>query len=372
MTSYLTRIVSVINYKLLFVGETQCLSYKRGKLYVHSNIMDTPVYFGKLPLTAKHAILSMFRLTERLFRLEPRIAVEICEGKILLSFCGAAYCVDTHKGTIQREVQYRQGMNNPLNFCKIDGIAGFDNCIAFGEYWGNTDREPVSIYIRKEANWILAYTFPKGTVQHIHGLVADKFRNCVLILTGDKDNESGIWVAKNNFSVVEPILYGSQRYRSCVLFPLPEGVLYATDTPLEKNQLIFINMRHADWSEHIIYDMPGPCIYGTFVEGQYVFATSVEPDSRITGIKYLLSDQLGPGVNDRNSHIVIGNLCEGFSKAVAFEKDFLPMGLFQFGNVQFPNGVMRTSGFVMYPVSVRKYDGRTLVLQFESKSVANN
>ena len=365
--SYLVSTVIVNGYKPLVVGERRCLSYKNGKIFTHFNITDKPVYFGKLPMTAKQRLLSMFRMTERMFRLEPRMALEVGEGKYILSFCGAIYCLDIHEGTILREHNYRPGMNNPLNFCEIEGIDGFDNCIAYGEYWGNTKRETVSIYTRRERSWELAYTFPSGTVQHIHGLVADKYRNCVLILTGDKDEESGIWVAKNNFKEVEPILIGSQRYRSCMAFPLEEGILYATDTPLEKNILAIATKEKNGWAERVLYDMPGPCIYGTAAENNYVFATSVEPDSRITGVKYWFTYQLGSGVTDRKSHIIIGNVNDGFKNAIGYEKDILPMLLFQFGNVQFPSGVLRNGSIIMYPVSVRKYDGKTVIFQCQNR-----
>jgi hypothetical protein len=314
-------------------------------------------------MTKKQIILSKLRLTERMFRLEPRMAMAITEEKYLISFCGAIYCADIHKGTIICEHKYRQGMNNPMNFCKIEGIDGFDNCIAYGEYWGNVARDDVSIYLRKGEQWEKAFTFPIGAIQHIHGLIADKYRNCVLILTGDKDDESGIWVAKNNFKEVVPILIGSQRYRACVAFPVAEGILYATDSPLEKNVIAIATKDTGGWRASVLYDMPGPCIYGVKVEGKYVFATSVEPDSRIRGIRYWFTYRLGQGVKDRKSHIIIGSLNEGFKDAVVFNKDILPMLLFQFGNVQFPSGEVKNS-IVMYPVSVRKYDGNTVMYNY--------
>ena len=356
----MTSTITINRFKPLSIGEQYCLSYRKGKLYTHLLITDKPTYFGSLPMTKKQIILSNLRLTERMFRLEPRMAMAINEGKYLISFCGAIYCADIHTGTIICEHKYRQGMNNAMNFCKIEGINGFDNCIVYGEYWGNVARDDVSIYSRRGEKWEKSFTFPKGTIQHIHGLIADKYRNCVLILTGDKDDESGIWMAKNNFNEVEPILIGSQRYRACVAFPVAEGILYATDTPLEKNVIAIVTKETDGWRERVLYDMPGPCIYGVEFEGKYVFATSVEPDSRIQGIRYWFTYRLGHGVKDRHSHIIIGNINEDFIDAIVFKKDILPMLLFQFGNVQFPSGEMKNS-IVMYPVSVWKYDGNTVL-----------
>lgn len=356
----MTSTITINKFKPLSVGAQLCLSYKKGKLYTHPVITDKPIYFGTLPMSKKQIILSKLRLTERMFRLEPRMAMLINEGKYLISFCGAIYCADIHKGTIICEHKYRQGMNNPMNFCKIEGIDGFDNCIAYGEYWGNVTRDDVSIYLRKGEQWEKTFTFPKGAIQHIHGLIADKYRNCVLILTGDKDDESGIWVAKNNFKEVEPILIGSQRYRACVAFPVEEGILYATDSPLENNVIALATCDLNTWKSTVLDDMPGPCIYGTKSNNEFIFATSVEPDSTISGMRYFFTYKLGKGVKDFNSYIVTGNLSEGFTRIISFKKDVLPMGLFQFGNVQFPSGEIEDR-IVMYPVSICKYDGKTVI-----------
>ena len=76
----------------------------------------------------------------------------------------------------------------------------------------------------------------------------------------------------------------------------------------------------------------------------------------------LISYKLANGLIDRNSHIIAGNLTEGFTEIVTFQKDILPMGLCQFGNVQFPCGEIE-DGIVMYPVSVCKYDGHTVLYE---------
>jgi hypothetical protein len=362
MVNFIEEIKIVNNYKPLYLGELKCLSYKKGELYTHTAITETPKYLGSLPLSRKQKFLSQFRFTERLFRLEPRVAVSIDDTKFLVSHCGAVYSVDSQSGVIHKEHNFRQGMNNPLSFCTINNIKGFDDCILYGEYWGNIQREAVSIYARRNGNWEKAFTFPKSEIQHIHQIVPDPYRNCVLILTGDKDSESGIWVARNNFKEVKPLLIGSQRYRSCVAFPVEEGIIYATDSPLEQNFIAIAKIDKNVWKEKILFDIPGPCIYGADFDGKYLFATSVEPDSRIEGIRYLFTYRLGKGVKDRNSHLIIGNLNEGFKSILSFKKDNLPITLFQFGNIQFPSGAMKQR-IVMYPISVRKYEGKTVILK---------
>ncbi|AFQ45975.1 hypothetical protein [Desulfosporosinus meridiei] len=355
------RVRIVNNFKPLYIGDKQCLSFRMGKLYYHPSITDKPIYLGALPMTKMQKILSKQRLTERIMRLEPRTTLEISEGKYLVSFAGAIYFVDIQKRKILCEHRFRQGMSNPLNFCKIEGITGFHDCIAYGEYWGNAGREEVSVYTRRGMTWEKKFTFPKRKIRHIHGIIADKYRDCVLILTGDKDSESGIWRARNDFREVEPILYGSQLYRVCVAFPIEEGILYAMDSAHKNNSIVLASLDSSAWKTEILYDMPGACMYGTKNADKFIFSTSVEPSGAYGRIRNLFSYELAKGVKDRKSHIIVGNLSEGFQDIIALKKDFLPMGLCQFGNIQFPDGQKRDR-IVMYPVSVNKYDGQTCLL----------
>lgn len=363
MISFMNEIELINNFKPLCVDKEMCLSYRKGGLYFHSSIMDNPKYFRMFPMTKKQKVFSQIRLTERLFRLEPRVAIKIDKNKYLISFCGAIYCADLQKESLTLEHKYRKGMNNPLNLCAIKAIHGFEDCIVYGEYWGNASKDEVCVFKRKNSIWEKAFIFPKGTITHIHGIFADPYRNCVLILTGDKDEESGIWIATNNFKEVKPLLVGRQLYRACVAFPIEEGIIYATDSPLEKNVIAIAKKDIETWKEKVLCEIPGPCIYGKEVEGKYIVSTSVEPDSRIRGIKYYFTYRLGIGVKDRYSHVIMGNNKEGFKEIIKFKKDIFPMLLFQFGNVLFPSGVIENCT-IMYPVSVSKYDGNTVMYKY--------
>lgn len=354
----------VNNFKSIYISNNFCLSYRKGELFIHPSLEETPVFFGKLPLSIINRFFANFRLTERLFRIEPRVAIEINEEEYLISFCGSIYRVSLKDAQITKEHNYRKGMNNTLNFCEIKKINGFDDCIVYGEYWGNTKHEEVSIYARVNKTWQKVFSFPRGKVQHIHGIITDPYRGCVLILTGDKNEESGIWIAYQNFKDVRPLLIGSQSYRACVAFPVEEGIIYATDSPLEKNFIAIARKEKNGWVEHVIQDIPGPCIYGTEVDGMFLFATSVEPDSRIQGMKYWFTYSLGQGVKDRYSHVILGNLDLGFKEIIRLKKDSLPMLLFQFGNIQFPSGKIKNK-VIMYPVSVKKYDGKTVIYDID-------
>lgn len=351
--------MKLINDKRLLCAKgNKAIYYKHGKIYFEEAgaiRFITPMYNSKVKsLCAKCSWI------ERALRLEPKLAV-CSENECILSHHGFAYYCDWDKYTVKKEHAYRKSMNNPVQLCVVKGVQGFNDGILYGEYWGNTEGEAVNIFQRVEGQWKIVYTFPAGSITHVHGFVCDRDRSRILILTGDFDKGSGIWEAKQNFSQVQPLLLGSQQYRCCVAFTNPQGIIYATDTPLEQNAVYFLNEENGRLRK--LYNIPGPCIYGrSYIDArghmQYVFATSVEPDSRITGWRYLLTYRLGVGVKNRRTHVIMGNWQDGFQELFSLKKDWLPMGLFQFGNVQFPD----TEELVCVPQAVYKYGGRTIQL----------
>lgn len=130
---------------------------------------------------------------------------------------------------------------------------------------------------------------------------------------------------------------GKQCYRACVVYPTKDCLIYATDTPLEQNCVYKMEEKSEGNEVTQLFSMPGPCIFGTERDGVMYFATSVEGDPTQNRWKYMLSYKLGKGVRDRYTHLVkcaLDGSCLEFAK---IKKDWLPMLLFQFGNIKFPN-----------------------------------
>lgn len=345
----------------------QLIVHHKGSLYILDSINGIKTKLCSLPMSTINHFLIWFRIFERMFRLEPRVAICLNNDNILLVYQRGMYRVNMNDGSLVLEHRYGEGISNPLDICHIKGITGFRECIAHGEYSGNTGKKSVSIYIRGmniDDGWEKAYEFPEKTITHIHSIISDPYRNSVIILTGDEDHESGIWVANNNFKEVTPLLIGKQQYRACCAYPLPEGVLYATDSPLETNHICLMKKGGSEWQSEKLVELNGSCIYSTFWNNKFIFSTTVEPDSNIKGSKYLITNKLGLGIKNRQVEIIAGNLNSGFECINSFEKDFLPMALFQFGSVQFCKG-NNSKELYIYPVAVKKYDGDLVVLMEE-------
>lgn len=341
------------NYKLLCKVGYNYIYYHSGNLYLQDNMDADMKFIMKLPMSIKKSVFIHSRLLERFFRLEPRIAIDISDQEFLLSFQNIILRININ-GSYEIEHIFRKGMNNPLSFCKVN------EKIFYGEYFGNSNKESVSIYERNFGKWKRKFTFPPGSVLHIHQIKYDKFRKCLWILTGDSDKESAIWKSDLLFKKVDLIWGGSQKFRSCFLMPLKEGIAYATDTPLEENAVYFSGENDGIWKKPIkIFEMNGPCIYGREVDDEnYVMATSVEPDASLPTLRYRLTKKLGRGVKDDYTHIIFGNPKKGFQDLCKFKKDCLRPWLFQFGNVMFPdigeNLIFATGQ------SLKKIDGKTI------------
>lgn len=356
------QINRVLNYKTIAVDSTDYLLYKNGNLYFSKDHGNTIDFIAPIPMVRKKSALSKIRLSTRLFRLEPRATCCLGAGEFLISYSGKVYRVDVNKKTVNEELSFRQRMNNPLSFTRVTNLHGFFDGIYFGEYFSNNYREAVCIYSRTDLGWNKVYEFPPKTIYHIHGIVPDYDRGCLYILTGDADNESAIWEARDDFSSVKPLLFGSQQYRACVAFPYDNGLIYATDTSRQQNYLYYAKEKNGRWENQIITKMPGPCIYGTKINGDFYFATSVEPDDTLSPTRFRYTYKLGKGVNDRFTHIMKfysgGKTLEIFKA----KKDILPMMLFQFGNCLFPD-MKYNDELIFCPISVKDYDGKTLILK---------
>ncbi len=262
------------------------------------------------------------------------------------------------EGLLTEEMSFENG-RGPLQFCSVTDLKGFQDCVCFGEYFENDKKtKEVHIYAKLElGSWKIAYTFTLGEIDHIHALVPDKIRNCIWILTGDFGRSAGIWMATDNFKNVMRVASG-QQHRACVAFPIDQGLLYATDTQLERNSIRILFKEAGAWSSKTLHPINGSCIYGCELKDYFVFSTSTEPDINPGNIVIsLLDNRPGPGIVKNSSDILLvekndysmTNLCER-------PKDVFPYRLFQFGTIMFAGGSNNTNKLYAYNVGSKEND----------------
>jgi len=275
------------------------------------------------------------------------------------------YRFDFQSRQLQVELKFDRG-NGPLQISLVKGIEGFEDCVVLGEYFSNPSKAPIRILQkRSRGDWRVAYTFAAGSLNHIHHVVPDPLRNCLWVLGGDFGAAASLWQIRDNFSSVQRIVGGQQRYRACVAFPVDQGLLYATDTQFEPNSIRLLEKKGGVWQSRELASLNGPCIHGCELQDYFVFSTATEPSKEVRS-KYraLLDNRPGPGIRENQSEIIVcAKSNYGCKRLAARRKDALPYRLFQFGSITFPSGVNPTDKLYAFNIGSKSNDLCTEIWQ---------
>ena len=322
-----------LDERVLYIDNKIILSYSKGYIIYREQNTEKK----QMCKVGKKTLYNV-PIIERVMRNEPRCAARVDATHIIISYNGEIINYDCRNNVCVVEHRFERGMNNPLSFLAVFNKDTNSNDVYYGEYIWNKEKGPVAIYKRDCNGWKKKYEFPPNSILHIHNIFNDKYRKGFIILTGDSDNESGIWISDYDFENVRPIIIGKQQYRACVVFPTQTGIYFATDTPLEENYIYFLELDENGVAKSLKreYQIPGPCIYGTNIEEEFYFSTSVEPDSTLPKWRYRVTNKLGRGVIDRSTHIIKKDKKGNYIELISIKKDILPIWLFQFGNIIFP------------------------------------
>ena len=342
---------------LCYLTDSDLLCYRGGKIIVIKDgevLLRVPIAVSK-----KEQFLGWTRYVTRLMRLGVRSALAIDDTIVLLSLCNVIRELDLNTYILSEGWHCGAGIR-PLQFSVVKGIKGFEDGSYFGGYLGNNEKKPVHIYHRTGVDkWEIVYTFPQGEINHIHNIVADPYRNCIWVFTGDFGEAAAIWKVTDGFNEVERVACNDQKYRACVVYALPEGLLYATDAPFADDYIYLMNPDTLEVKE--LLPIHGSCIYGCQWKDKYVFSSTVEGDGRnMSRLEWLFARKRGAGIKDDYVHMYMGNLKEGFKEIYKEKKDCMPFYTFQFGVFKFPAGVNNTDTLYFQPVATKRNDLRLL------------
>lgn len=232
----------------------------------------------------------------------------------------------------------------PLNICETPSGEIF-----FGEYFSNHNREAVNIFGSDDngKTWTIVYTFPPGSVRHIHSIIYDEYRKGCWVFTGDLSEECKVLFTNNSFRNLETIISGNQRARTVSAIPIRRGLIIPTDTPLEKNVIQLFDPDRRKFEE--IFKLPGSAFFTGQAGGHLLVSTAVEP-SRVNPVSY--------------AAIFISNdegrtWCELYRQ----NKDIWPMKLFQHGALALPAGKGSDEVIYAYGQALKNVDGCMLKLK---------
>jgi len=312
----------------------------RGYELVRANIEDfrhiawQPVAVLRPSLRRRFSVTN--RLTARLFRDGFHALAVLPSGGLIGAVPGSIVTLSPGDTEFRQTHTITRG-TRPLHIAAVPG-----GKVYWGEYFDNSARDEVHIFASADggSSWAVAYTFPKGAIRHVHNIVHDSWANCLWILTGDYGDECRILRASVDLSRVEPVMQGNQQARAVAAVPTEHALYFSSDTPLESNYIYRLD-RQGRLTQ--LAAISNSSIYGCRVGTRVFFSTMVEPSE----------------VNrDRSVRIYGADVAKTgpWKPLLAWQKDFLPMALFQYGNAFLPDGQTSTPFLAVSTVAVKSDD----------------
>lgn len=187
-------------------------------------------------------------------------------------------------------------------------------------------------------SWGVICTFPRGSIRHVHNVVYDQWAGCFWVLTGDLGRECRIMRMSQDWKTLEEVRSGDQQVRAVALVPTPEGLLFASDTPLEKNHIYRMERNGRLTVEA---QVAASVLCGCRVGDCIFFSTMAEPSR----------------VNSEREVLLYGRSESGTWQALrTWRKDRWPMRWFQYGNAFLPAGNNATDILAVSTIAVEGAD----------------
>lgn len=277
-------------------------------------------------------LLEYFPLSRRLFRLGVQDMVPLADGTLVAIAKGMICRAEPSKGILRETCRVPRG-SRPLFLCH----AGH-NTLFWGEYFGNEKREALHIYGSEDGgrHFEPVYTFPAGSIRHVHGLFYDPYEDKIWVTTGDLEHEAAIWFTDKSFQSLQQVLGGSQQQRAVQLLFTKQFVYYGTDIPEEQNYLYRLERKTGKVER--LQAVDSSVFYSCRVGSYLFFSTVVEP-SRVNTTR----DACIWGSADGESWQIIAR----------FRKDIWSMKYFQYGQIRFPSGQNLSKYLWFTPVATR-------------------
>ena len=216
-----------------------------------------------------------------------------------------------------------------------------------GEYFLNNRRREVRVFrsIDLGRTWEVAHRFAPGIIRHIHSVVYDPYRKCLLVMTGDLDHESKVWTTSDGFRSLDVIAEGDQHSRAVSAIPVPEGYYLATDTPYQQN---YVQLLSVNGGLSRLCPIAGSCLSACRVGDWCFFGTAVEPSSvNLDPTAVLYATRSG-----REWQVVSRWRVDRWSGAGRYGA-----ALFQMARILLPSGENQTGCLFATPVATRGSHG---------------
>jgi hypothetical protein len=283
----------------------------------------------------------LFRMSRRALRLD-KCNVFLHNDNLIIIRQGKVYLYNSEKD----ELTHTLTLRNCRNVLHQSINSTPDGLIYFGEYGNNGNRNSVPVYCSKDGgmSWEEIYTFPAGSIKHIHGCYYDKFTDKVWVCTGDFAGENWLLVADREFENVEKIGDGEQKFRTCNLIFTQKQVHWLMDSQLEPSHHII--MERDTKSITVGQKIMGPVWYIKELEDNIYLAATAQ--------------EIGKGVLDDKIHLYYSTDLREWKTIETFDHDGLPKRYFKSGVIGFADGRQTKDDFYIFFEAVKGFDGKSI------------
>ena len=336
--------ITIIENQLLYIQNKEKVFLRGNKIVFDSDGEKNVV---KIPLKT---VLFRSKYLKRLFRLDIRCFSKLGDSYFFF-LKKTLYMVDSNY--MIHAIRYFENMTSPLYFCASKKT----QTIYFGDYSNNLTESKVNIYsLDNQGNIKVLVSFSPGVVKHIHNIYECEDGG-LLIMTGDSNEESGIWSFKNG--TLKPICAGEQKYRTCFLTKRANKIIFLTDSPLSKNYICSYNIDNSKLC--LLKAINGPCINALEEKDILYFSTSVEPNPLRKRVfnNFVVSEF----IEDKCIHIYKYIVkTDELIDLYKIKKDFHNMKYFGLGNSKL---FFHNKTLYLVPLGNQKLYGKTIVIDLE-------
>jgi hypothetical protein len=306
---------------------------RRNVLY-HSRDLEPP--FTKLvaiPAPAWKQAVCRSRLAQRLLRFLVTNVIRLANGDLFVTF-------DKSVGIV-RNGKYTElaGLARPCRVLRAACAIDNHGDVYFGEYLMNDDRTAVRVYRYRPGNSGLevAYTFPAGSIKHIHGIYFDRFTASLLCLTGDDNSECRMLRTDDGFRTVRVVGEGDETWRAVSVLFDEASMFYGMDAEFRSNHIYRLDRRTSERTS--LAEVQGTVYYSKQFGKELFFTTTAEN-----------------GSNRRARAAAIWNVSAGGKciEIAKFEKDSWHGTLFKFGTIHFPYANLRADALYFSVIGVKE------------------
>ena len=335
------KVISKINKEIVHFAQGETLiTSKYRTVYFETNAKTIRI---KIPESNPlKLIFGFFRLSRRALRLD-KCNVFLHQNNLIIIRDAKVYLYNSE----DKSLNLTLNLKNCRNILHQSIASTPEGYIYFGEYGGNSVRDEVPVYCSKDGgrSWDKVYIFPSGSVRHIHGCFYDKFTDKIWVCTGDFNGENFLLFADKEFSEVDRIGDGGQKYRTCNLIFTPTHVHWLMDSPLEVSH--HIAMDRKTMNIVVGQKLMGPVWYLKELENNIYLAATAQ--------------ETGDGVLDSYIHLYISTDLNKWESIRKFKHDGLPKRYFKFGVIGFAEGKQSEDAFYVFFEAIKGFDGKSAI-----------